>query len=127
MAMCVIYKNDLISLLSFLENRLKIGSGMHSDAKFGQRGRVLFIPMPGKRVLEWCSGLRPSKKEIPERRSGAFRHKNASVCVCVCLIRSNHYHGSPLTVLLSCNFIIRCCAITLKPLSIVSEGTMKNK
>jgi hypothetical protein len=86
--MCVIYKNDLISLLSFLESRLKIGSGMHSDAKFGLRGRVLFIPMPGKKFLERCSGLCPSKKEVPEWRSGAFHHKNASVCVCVCLSNS---------------------------------------
>jgi hypothetical protein len=33
--------------------------------------------MPGrKNILERRSGLRPSKKELPKRRSGAFRHKN---------------------------------------------------
>jgi hypothetical protein len=32
--------------------------------------------MPGKKkVLERRSGLHPSEKELPERRSGAFRHK----------------------------------------------------
>jgi hypothetical protein len=29
-----------------------------------------------KKVTERRSGLRPSEKELPERRSGAFRHKN---------------------------------------------------
>jgi hypothetical protein len=33
--------------------------------------------MAGKKeVPELRSGLRPSEKELPERRSGAFRHKN---------------------------------------------------
>jgi hypothetical protein len=30
-----------------------------------------------KKVPERRSVLRPSEKELPERRSGAFRHKNA--------------------------------------------------
>jgi hypothetical protein len=29
-----------------------------------------------KKVPKRRSGLRPSEKELPERRSGAFRHKN---------------------------------------------------
>jgi hypothetical protein len=29
-----------------------------------------------KKVPERRSGLRPSEKELPERRFGAFRHKN---------------------------------------------------
>jgi hypothetical protein len=29
-----------------------------------------------KKVPERRSGLRPSQKELPERLSGAFRHKN---------------------------------------------------
>jgi hypothetical protein len=40
---------------------------------------VLVIPMPGKRVPECRSGLRPFEKELPERRSGALRHKNTPV------------------------------------------------
>jgi hypothetical protein len=35
-------------------------------------GNLLVILMPGKKG----SGLRLSEKELPERRSGAFRHKN---------------------------------------------------
>jgi hypothetical protein len=30
----------------------------------------------GKKSPERRSGLHPSEKELPERRSGAFRHKN---------------------------------------------------
>jgi len=48
----------------------KIGSRTQSDPKFGRRGVVLVIPMPGKKkVLECHSGLHPSEKELPERRS----------------------------------------------------------
>jgi hypothetical protein len=32
-----------------------------------------------KKVPERRSSLRPSEKELPERRSGAFRHKNTPV------------------------------------------------
>jgi hypothetical protein len=32
--------------------------------------------MPGKKVPERHSGLRPSEKELLERCSGEFRHKN---------------------------------------------------
>jgi hypothetical protein len=39
---------------------------------------VLVIPMPGKKVLEHGSGLRPSEKEVPEQCSSVFRHKNTS-------------------------------------------------
>jgi hypothetical protein len=36
--------------------------------------------MAGKnKVPERRSGLRPSEKALPERRSGAFRHKNTPV------------------------------------------------
>jgi hypothetical protein len=48
-----------------------------SDPKFGWRGVVLVIPIPGRKVPERFYGLRPSEKEFPERRSDAFRHKNA--------------------------------------------------
>jgi hypothetical protein len=38
---------------------------------------VLVIPMPGKKKVPEChSGLRPSEKELPQRRSGIFCHKN---------------------------------------------------
>jgi hypothetical protein len=33
----------------------------------------------GKKVPERRSGLRPSEIELPERRSGAFRHKNTPI------------------------------------------------
>jgi hypothetical protein len=40
----------------------KIHSGMHSDPKFGQRGQG-YIDVR-KKVLEHCSGLCPSEKEL---------------------------------------------------------------
>jgi hypothetical protein len=39
-------------------------------------GEMLVISSPGKKVPEYRSGLRPSEKELPVRRSGASRHKN---------------------------------------------------
>jgi hypothetical protein len=36
----------------------------------------LVIPMAGEKVPERRSSLRPFEEELPERRSGAFRHKN---------------------------------------------------
>jgi hypothetical protein len=43
----------------------KIGSGMHSEPKFGLRGGgVLVILMLGKQFQN-SSGLRPSEKELP--------------------------------------------------------------
>jgi hypothetical protein len=51
----------------------KIGSGMHSDTKFGPGGIIL---MPGKKVLERRSGLCPSEKELLEQHSGMSHHKN---------------------------------------------------
>jgi hypothetical protein len=33
--------------------------------------------MPGKKVPECCSSLRPSEKELPKWHSGMFHHKNA--------------------------------------------------
>jgi hypothetical protein len=56
----------------------KMGSETHSDTKFGRRGGgLLVIPMPGKKnVPERRPGVRASKKEFPERSSGAFRHKS---------------------------------------------------
>jgi hypothetical protein len=38
-------------------------------------GEVLVMSMPGEKVLERISGLRPSEKELLERHSGSFRHK----------------------------------------------------
>jgi hypothetical protein len=35
--------------------------------------------MPGKKVLEHHSGLRPSEKELPDWLTGAFCHKNADI------------------------------------------------
>jgi hypothetical protein len=43
------------------------GPGTQSDPKFGRRGLVLVIPMPGKNVPERRSGLRPSEKELSVR------------------------------------------------------------
>jgi hypothetical protein len=37
---------------------------------------VIYRSQGEKMVPERCSGLRPSEKELLERRSGAFRHKN---------------------------------------------------
>jgi hypothetical protein len=37
---------------------------------------VLVIQILGKNVLERRTGSRPFEKELPERRSGEFRHKN---------------------------------------------------
>jgi hypothetical protein len=37
------------------------------------------ISMPLKKVPDRRSDLRPSEKEVPERRPGAFRHKNTPV------------------------------------------------
>jgi hypothetical protein len=55
----------------------QVGSGTHSDPKFRRRGRgVLVISMTGEKVQERRSSLRPSAKELPERRSVAFCHKN---------------------------------------------------
>jgi hypothetical protein len=34
------------------------------------------MPMPGKKVTERGSGGPPFEKELQERRSGAFRHRN---------------------------------------------------
>jgi hypothetical protein len=47
-------------------------------------GEVLVISMPGRKVLECHSGLRPSEKELPEWRSGTFHHKNTPVCIYCC-------------------------------------------
>jgi hypothetical protein len=45
----------------------KKSPGTQSDPKFGRRGVVLVIPMPGKKkVLECPSGLYPSEKELLE-------------------------------------------------------------
>jgi hypothetical protein len=41
-------------------------------------GEVLVISMPGKKVSERRFDLRPSEKELPKRRSSAFRHKNTA-------------------------------------------------
>jgi hypothetical protein len=35
--------------------------------------------MPEKKVLERCSGLHLSEKELPEWHSSAFHHKNTPV------------------------------------------------
>jgi hypothetical protein len=49
---------------------------------------VKVIPMPEKNVTERRSGLRPSEKELQERRSGAFRHK---IPMSVLLLQSCSY------------------------------------
>jgi hypothetical protein len=46
----------------------------NNDPKFGRRGVVLVIPMPGKKVPEHCSSVCPSEKELLEWRSGTFHH-----------------------------------------------------
>jgi hypothetical protein len=50
---------------------LQTARNAKSDTKSGGRGVVLVMPMPGKKVLKRCSGLRPSEKQLQERRSGA--------------------------------------------------------
>jgi hypothetical protein len=53
----------------------KIGSGTHGVT--GRRGEgVSYIDARTKQVREPRSGLHPSEKELPERHSVAFRHKN---------------------------------------------------
>jgi hypothetical protein len=49
-----------------------------SDPKFSRKGVTLVIPMPGKKVPECCSGLHRLEKELLERRSSAFHHKNTA-------------------------------------------------
>jgi hypothetical protein len=53
----------------------KLGSGRHSDPKFGRRrGSVSYTDVK-KKVPKRRSGLCPSEIEIPERLSGTFHHK----------------------------------------------------
>jgi hypothetical protein len=59
---------------------LKKGSGMHTVTQYlvgEEGGGGLVTPMLGENILECHSGLRPSKKELPECLSGVFHHKNA--------------------------------------------------
>jgi hypothetical protein len=42
-------------------------------------GRALVTPMPRKKVPERHSDLCPSEKELPERHSGVFHHRNTPV------------------------------------------------
>jgi hypothetical protein len=42
---------------------------------------VLVILMPGKKVPECRSSLRPSEKELPKWRSGMCHHKNTPVFI----------------------------------------------
>jgi hypothetical protein len=54
----------------------KYGSRMHSDTKFGRRGRgVSYIDARQEKVLECHSDLHPSEKDLPEWRSGMFHKK----------------------------------------------------
>jgi hypothetical protein len=57
----------------------KISSGMHSDPKFGQRGGGVSYNDARNKGSGMPSGLRPSEKELPERHSGMFHHKNMPV------------------------------------------------
>jgi hypothetical protein len=66
----------------------------------------LVISMAGKKkVSERRSGLCPSEKEVPERRFGAFRHKNTP----------------GLDYLSSLCFPIILCFLLLSLLSIISQ------
>jgi hypothetical protein len=57
-----------------------------SDSKFGRRGVVLVIPMPGKEEGKGSGTARVlPRKELPERRSCAFRHKHTPECINYCL------------------------------------------
>jgi hypothetical protein len=51
-----------------------------SDQKFSRRGVVLVTPIPGKEgsKMSFRPSLHPSEKELPERLSGVFRHKNTA-------------------------------------------------
>jgi hypothetical protein len=51
----------------------KIGSRTHSDPKFDQRGGGVSYIDAREKVPGRHSGFRPSEKELPESRSGAFR------------------------------------------------------
>jgi hypothetical protein len=61
----------------------KIDSGKYRVTKIrSERGKYWLYRCPGK-VPELRSILRPSEKELPERRSGEFRHKSTcSYVVC---------------------------------------------
>jgi hypothetical protein len=64
----------VVSSASFLK---KTGSGTDSVTQnLVREGEVIVISMPGKKVPEHRSGLRPSEKELPEQHYGSFRHKN---------------------------------------------------
>jgi hypothetical protein len=63
-------------------SKKKIDSGKHSDTKFCRRGGgVLVIPMPGKKVPERHSSLRPSEVKFLEWRSGTFCHKSTTAYI----------------------------------------------
>jgi hypothetical protein len=54
---------------------MKIGSGTHSNSKFGRRrGGISYINARGKKVPERRSGSRPFEKELMERHSGTKIH-----------------------------------------------------
>jgi hypothetical protein len=75
-------KNNPVHSAVFLN---KIGSGMHSDPKFGQRGGcasyqrggcATYVNARKQKVSECHSDLSPSEKELPERHSSTFHYKN---------------------------------------------------
>jgi hypothetical protein len=61
--------------------------GIHKwHSSRSEKGEVLVIPIPGKRVLEHHSSLHPSEKELLEWHSGTFHHKNSPThwhCECM--------------------------------------------
>jgi hypothetical protein len=69
----------------------KVGSGTHSDPKLGRRGGVV-VSIPGKEVPACVLFL----KELPERRFGAFRHKNTPGPNYI--LQLAQYHVNPLFV-----------------------------
>jgi hypothetical protein len=64
--------------------------------------------MPGKNVTERRSGLRPSEKELQERHSGAFRHKNTPECTVVTKL---------FLLTVNNNFVVSPCLVKYSPYS----------
>jgi hypothetical protein len=97
---------------------LKQSSGMHSDTKFGWRGGMSVILMPGKKVPEHHSSLRLCEKELLEWCSNAFCHKNNPAYSHMCI----YFWLSHI----SAAFIIVCFWLTLTCLRFFfQDGVMR--
>jgi hypothetical protein len=59
----------------------KVGCGTHSNPKFGGKGGVASYIDARKKGSGTPFVMIPSEKELPERRSGSFRHKSTPTYV----------------------------------------------